>query len=587
MMDKLNFTQAKRAALLLCGGLSAASMMAVVANPEPAVVTQPDGTKVEITLHGDEFLNYATTVEGLTVVYNHDTKAWEYADMMEGKLVSTGILAANNRPTSLPANIQPGLVPQISAEGKALKENSQRMVRNANKKIHYGQTFDYSKFRGLVILVEYQDTPFVYSNANEIFTNMICGKNYTGFQTASNGFATYTGSVRDYYYDNSDGMFDPTFDVYGPVKVAYDATDMRQANNAQKIFKAALTNIDDQIDFSKYDTDGDGLVDMVHFIVSGGNSTAADNDMWLLWPHSSTISDNFTLDGVVFDRYSCTSELYSTASNKTIDGIGTICHEFGHVLGLPDMYDVDGAGSGGSSVGPKTWSVMANGTYLNLSRTPTGYGVAERSELGFLTPEMIEAEGSYTVKDVAATNAAYRMDAGADGEYFLLEYRKKNSKWDSVIAGEGMLVWHIDKKDMTPWYNNTVNVNPENNCIELLRAQEYMYGYTLVDYTTDPFPGSANITSLTNTTDPSLKSYTDEPCKYEIKNISQNSSNDSVTFSVVKSTTTGVDALEAEASENANAEIFNLNGVKVNGNELTPGVYIKRSGEKVSKFIVK
>ena len=75
----------------------------------------------------------------------------------------------------------------------------------------------------------------------------------------------------------------------------------------------------------------------------------------------------------------------------------TICHEFSHVLGLPDFYDTDYEGSGGESHHPGDWSVMAGGNHLNNSRTPCAYSLYERMAVGFTEPMVINAKGHYTL----------------------------------------------------------------------------------------------------------------------------------------------------------------------------------------------
>ncbi len=187
---------------------------AVIANPEPQTVTQPDGSKVTVRVYGDEYFNYTLTADGYQVVYNSDSKAWEYATLSaEGDLVSTGE-AATNRPIG-PQRIKglrnrpsTGLLNDIKARRtEALKT---------------GQ-YDYSKFRGLVILVEYNDAPFTREDIHTIFDDMVNKPGYDGYMTNNliPSKVECTGSVRDYYFENSNGLFDPRFDVIGPVKINY------------------------------------------------------------------------------------------------------------------------------------------------------------------------------------------------------------------------------------------------------------------------------------------------------------------------------------------------------------------------------
>ncbi len=497
---------------------------AVIANPEPQTVTQPDGSKVTVRVYGDEYFNYTLTADGYQVVYNSDSKAWEYATLSaEGDLVSTGE-AATNRPIG-PQRIKglrnrpsTGLLNDIKARRtEALKT---------------GQ-YDYSKFRGLVILVEYNDAPFTREDIHTIFDDMVNKPGYDGYMTNNliPSKVECTGSVRDYYFENSNGLFDPRFDVIGPVKINYSQHFANQSAGAQTLVKAALKAADDQIDYSVYDTDGNRQVDMVYFIFSGGGSNFSGNDATLIWPHASTVM-GLSLDGVSFGRYACSTELYGAPANKVLDGIGTICHEFSHVLGLPDLYDVDYA-TDGQSVHPAKWSVMASGSYLNMSRTPCGYSLFERYALGFTTPRLITEPGEYTVKPLneGDTPDGCRINSAVEDEYFLLESRVK-TRWDAYLPGEGLLVHRVDSTNTAVWENNRVNAASNHNYYTLLRAKPKKSDASVVDSDGDPFPGSGNVTSLNNMTDPSMRSWATLSTPIVLDNITANEDG-SITFSTI------------------------------------------------------
>lgn len=502
---------------------SALSLNAVVANPNPQRVTQPNGSTVELQLHGDETLNYTTTADGLTVTFNTGTKAWEYATLNSaGQLATTGIIAADKRPAELPASIQPGIRPTLTDEGATLRSNVRRMAASPLR-LHGYNKYDYNKFRGLIILVEYNDAEFTRSDYRDLVDDMVNTNGYTGYMTdaAIPSLVECTGSVYDYYHENSNGMFSPSFDIVGPVKIDYSQYYASKTTYAQTLVAAALRAANPQIDYSKYDTDGDGTVDMVFFIFAGGGSNYSGNNSSLIWPHASTVA-SLTLDGVKFGRYACSVELYGVPASRQLDGIGTICHEFSHVLGLPDLYDTDSSSSGGQSTHPSSWSIMASGSYLNGSKTPTGFSLYERYALGFATPTLISEPGTYTVDPIETTNSGYRINSAIDDEFFLIENRKK-TRWDAYLKGEGMLVWRVDSTSSSVWENNTVNCNPSHNYLELLRAKPgYSSSGSVSDSAGDPFPGSGNVTSLTNTTSPSITSWSMLPTPLELTDIATN-----------------------------------------------------------------
>ena len=168
------------------------------------------------------------------------------------------------------------------------------------------------------------------------------------------------GSVCDYFSDQSDGVFEPQFDVFGPYHaqytsngVKYDAVAADADKRHNTIFQNALKEADADIDFTKYNSNGDKRVDMVFFLVAGFASSTQGNNSGYLWPHASNLyMYSINLDGLWMDRYASSTELYGAENylySVCVEGIGTACHEFSHVLGLPDFYDTDYADGGGHS----------------------------------------------------------------------------------------------------------------------------------------------------------------------------------------------------------------------------------------------
>ncbi len=494
---------------------------AVVACPDAGVVTQPDGSKLTLLLYGDEWFNYNTTADGYTVVKDYRDGYYKYA-MLDGNVLRAGNVVARDESMRSQADVAmlAGMERHLTPPQQAISS-----MRAPARKLH-GMTghYDYKNFRGLVILVQYEDCPFVYDDAHTLFNDMINQRDYKGFMSNAMfpELIPYTGSVRDYFLDSSAGEFDPQFDVVGPVTINYSMYDMNKTSNAQAMVTAALKAADAQVNYKDYDRDGNGTVDMVFFLFAGPGSNFSGNDQRLLWPHASTITSLY-LDGVSFGRYACSTELFGRPESKVIDGIGTICHEFSHVLGIADLYDTDGTSSGGSCVNPVNWSLMAHGSYLNQSRTPCAYSVYERYAAGFITPQTISRKGTYNLKPLAQVNNGYRLDTPVEGEYFLLENRTRTG-WDAYLPGEGMLVWRVDSTDAKAWDDNKVNCNPAHPLYELMRA-----GGGTTDSGSDPFPGTAGITSINNSTTPSLSSWTGRKGRYGLENIARNS-NGTVSF---------------------------------------------------------
>lgn len=511
---------------------SATSLKAVRAYSQPGEVVQPDGSHLMVQLHGDEFLNYSTTLDGYTVVLSESTNAWEYADMQGDLLISSGIIAHNSDARTAVEKqflkyIAKGIVPTPSPEQQEMKKAASKMRSSGPARILGDKKFDYDKFRGLVILVEYSDRAFTRTDAFDIFNDMVNKPNFTGFTNTSGTAVNYTGSVYDYFNDNSGGKFKPTFDVFGPVKIDKTSTSPRGTSAVYSVIQAAITAADPLVDFSKYDTDGDGIVDMIYFIFAGAGSNFSGNNSNFIWPHAS--STYGIRDGVQLGRYACSTELYGYLSSKTIDGIGTIVHEFSHVLGVADLYDTDYEGSGGQSFEPGDWSVMAGGSYANSARTPVAYSAYERYANGFDTPETISEPGSYTLPYLGNSGKSYKLDSPIANEYYIFENRQK-TKWDAYLPGNGMLVFRVDSTSNVPWLYNTVNADPKHNYYEMLRAFPQTTVSGAYASSGDPFPGSYRVKKIS-----SFFTWNGTPMPYTVSQITEvtgSSSVKNVTFTL-------------------------------------------------------
>ncbi len=380
---------------------------------------------------------------------------------------------------------------------------------------------------GLVILVEYQDVSFNLDDPNDYFSRLL----------HEDGFSDYggTGCVREYFYQNSMGQFDPQFDLFGPVVLPqkrsyYGGNSGGSGNdkNAAQMIVDACQALDDQIDFSKYDCDGDGFIDNV-FVFYAGMGEASGGPAESIWPHAWYVwsggRKNVKLDGVQLDRYACSNEW--ELGNRP-DGIGTFVHEFSHVMGLPDLYStgyVEGIQTPGS------WSVMDSGPYNNNGCTPPNYSAFERYALGWLNPTSLRYSASVTLEPIATNTAGifncYRTNGTTNGnEYYLVENRQQEG-WDEYLPYHGMLVWHIDYKS-SKWTQNIVNDDPDHQYVDLVEASASLTMGRNPQY--DPFPGRRRRTSFTDDTKPNAQSWLGVNSECPIENIKE--TNGLITFDV-------------------------------------------------------
>lgn len=444
-------------------------LRAVPAYPVRKTVTMPDGTVQVVTLQGDEHLSFYQSEDGRRGRMLGDGR---FEPLAEDEFVAMRQRAAARR---------------IAADGR---RTARQAPAQASRRVspYTGQQ------RGLVILVSFSDLDFTVSEPNASYRRFF---NESGYREGG-----MTGSVHDYFLAQSYGQFDLTFDVYGPVKIprpySYYGrnTDDNKDVNVKDMVTASLQQMDSQIDYTRYDWDGDGEVDQVFFIYAGyGEAQGAPENT--IWPHESTIAgQGLTLDGVRLGTYGCSSELRGSSGNQ-MDGVGTACHEFTHCLGIMDMYDTQYNGGYGMA----SWDLMASGSYNDYSRTPAGYTAYERWACGWLEPK--ELTDMTYVRDMApvtdAPEAYVLYNEKNRNEYYLLENRQLTG-WDKALPGHGMLVVHVDYDEAT-WRGNTINVNPTHQRVTVVPADNNTTG----DYAGmagDPYPGTTGNHSLTNYTVP-------------------------------------------------------------------------------------
>lgn len=467
-------------------------VQAVPAFPHPRTVKQADGRQLTIMTKGDEHGHWTSTSDGLPLYYNTATANYEYAVVIGGELAGTGVAASetNERDDAEQAFLS-------TYDGTAVVQSllAQRTVRmNRSKgvqRIRVNNLPAMGEKHLLTILVEFSDCKFttVGDDPAAFYKRML---NEEGF-TYTNGA---TGSVRDYYVASSFGKFLPMFDVIGPITlpndVAYYGANTGGGDNAgriQELLTTACELVDDKVDFSQYDTDGDGRIDNICIFYAGYGEADSGKDN-TIWPHSATLSTTKQFDGKTIGNYACINE---ESSKSQTAGIGVFVHEFGHVLGLADHYDVMASSVSAYNYTPGYYDVMAYGSDNNNGNTPPLFSSYERAEIGWLdyTELTDKADSVNVLTDLKASNMAYRVSVpGNENEFFVLENRQQTG-WDAYLPGHGMLMWHIDL-DETAWMNNQVNTNSSHQRIDIVEADNRRTADTRDG---DTFPGASNVMS--------------------------------------------------------------------------------------------
>ncbi|MEN3046078.1 MAG: M6 family metalloprotease domain-containing protein [Candidatus Hydrothermales bacterium] len=351
------------------------------------------------------------------------------------------------------------------------------------------------------------------------FSDNLADSSVNHFQQLLFSVGTYpTGSMADYYLENSYGKFLVTGWVSNwlmmPQPYSYYTNNNygfgSYPQNAQGLARDAVIAADPYVDFSQFDRNNDGYVDVV-FIVHAGpgaEETGNPND---IWSHAWVIPGGVSVDGKIAYKYSMMPE----------NGrVGVFGHEYGHNLGLPDLYDTDY-----SSEGLGNWSMMAGGSWGNNGRTPVHFDIWCKYKLGFVTPTNVTSIiRNASFDPIENLPIAYRLwtNGNSSPQYFLVEFRKK-IKFDSYLPGEGLLIYHIDEymsNNNYEWYPGLPGGLHYKVALEQADGKWDLEKKQNSGDPGDPYPGTTLNTSFDNYSTPNSKNYQNNPTYVSITGIS-------------------------------------------------------------------
>lgn len=403
-------------------------------------ITLSDGTEMKATLQGDEFGHYWKGIDGKKYVKSGDT----YVVMGEE------------------------VVKNAAARRAKVQQQRTKKMKARKASAYKGQK------KGLIILVNFKDTKFQTADAatQALYNNIA---NTAGYKD-DNGFS---GSVADYFKSQSRGDFELSFDVVGPVTVSQNASYYGENDEvynqdkypAEMVIEAVNLAKSSVSNWKQYDWDGDHKVDQV-MIIYAGEGEASGGDASTIWPHEYNLyAANYYGDGtgpVTVDT-DLEVDTYAVANEGMVEqglftetfvymGIGTICHEFTHCLGLPDMYDT----KYGGNFGMGDWDLMDHGSYNNGGFTPANYSSFEKTQIGWITPtELTDATNVSAMKAWNDVDECYQItNPGNANEYYLLENRQQKG-WDEFVPASGLLILHVDyNKEIWDW--NIANTNNDD-----------------------------------------------------------------------------------------------------------------------------
>lgn len=436
----------------------AIGVMAVPARRGGMIMTAADGTEKMVYLHGNEDFHYMTDADG----------NWLDEETLE-------IMSAERKQALQQAG---------ERRAKARRAAQQKMVGNLNLAP-----------RGLIIMVNFKDQAFV--TPRDTVDSMMNSANYRRKYDYSydyhdnhyEGTITSSGSARKYFQDQSYGQYNPVFDIVGPYTVSGKVESYGKNNssgsdsNVGAMIKEACELADQNgADFTLYDNDNDGYVDFV-YVLYAGEGEADGGGANTIWPHNYKLNywgKYCSVDGKQINNYACSNEINHYGGSYT--GIGTFCHEFSHVIGLPDMYETNNPSKGLHTL--IDWDILDYGCYNNDGNTPPAYSAYERFYCGWLTPRVLTEPENVTLQTIDSQEALLVCDGDQHNlngtspdpqTFYLLEARNQEG-WDKYLPGEGLMITRI-MYDYSKWWNNSVNNVKDQMGVDMMEAKTNNTGW--------------------------------------------------------------------------------------------------------------
>ncbi|QGQ99556.1 M6 family metalloprotease domain-containing protein [Paenibacillus psychroresistens] len=531
------FIRATLFSLLLIGSLTFASTRA---HAGPALVllqdyTQPTGEHFTATIKGDEWKNWIATAKNEVIIQGLD-KFWYYVQISDNKVIASSIKYAIDPPPARIVTSQE-IIDEVSGDAPS----KQVSLRSATTDFSLSQSAApiltshnlTMPHKLLVILVSFNNK--IIQNSEAAWSNEIFGA---------------TNSVNSYYKEVSNNQFyflpaEETSGITddGVIKITLSRAHPNTSNDTdvrnEQIVSDALSAANAKINFASFDKNLDGYVSMdeLHIMtIIAGNEASHDDPAPTVWGHKSSLYyivpptlDNVTLvDPYHSGGYVQFGEMHGTHMAT----IGILCHELGHDLGLPDLYDTDS-----SSSGLGIHSLMASGSWGYTSSTevggsPSHFDAWSKMFLGFTTaPEA-------TTSNLVDANAGdvYRVSTSNPAEYFLIENRQFNG-YDAALAAYvlhgGIAIYHIDEGVISSTLgSNKVNNNDAHKGIKIIEANgKNQLDTRSEDWYDHYFAGSSLYKTFSDSTNPSSKFYDGTASNVSITAVSP--SQNAMTVSVV------------------------------------------------------
>lgn len=498
----------KKYFLLANASLFSAGLWAFPANPTPYSIDNA-GDSLTLRNGGDEHYRYTQTVDGYLVISDSDG-VYYYVDE-EGE--ASSVKAKN-------ANLRDAFDKSFLQKLDKSKVRKSHQKKNPNKLERPDQNREEKKSdwvpsaENTIPLLRLPSANAHATGTNRFPVLLVASPSASNADSAKYwnqlnqvGYTenNHLGSVKDYFRDQSNGIFVPTFDIY---LVSVSNSLSSYTNSVHTLIEEAIATLKvnyPNFDPSLYDSDGDGDIDATGVLYAGTESAANNLGGYqyeLQWDGgkiSAGSSKNFNSYFIISQMSSATQLL----------PIATFVHEFSHTMGLKDHYCVaasdchdDFSNNAYQAPGAHAWDVMSTGMYNNGGGKPVGYSAFEKEFMGWMSYTTLSSSSGVTVLEgLNSSNQAYKVPvSGKADEWYVIENRQQ-SGWDASLPNHGLLIWHIDY-DQTAWNQDVLNDVVSHQRIDVVEAGNlkvtgYDDGFDFTHLVDDVFPGSQNVNSFT------------------------------------------------------------------------------------------
>lgn len=582
-------------------------------------VSQSDGTQVQVRRVGDGHIGFYATSDGWALLRNSAGDLC-YVQSAGGDSLTVSAVVAHNvgeRQTEETDFIAQSAISVADAfslrnggGGTAPVSTRSTNAPQSNGLGVYGQSAngDVPSVGDVVIpviMVEFPDLPFSLAD-EETLDEQMNSDSYTDKYGS-------VGSLREYFVDNSYGLFRPEFRIVGRMTAQYDH-DYYGANSSDGTIDVNKINLLSEcldyltqagIDPSDFTVNGSIPLLTIYYAGEGEHAAYGSDADDLLWASMASVS-GASISGTTLKSFLVVNEELCSYSGDTqvasyLNGIGVFAHEFCHALGLPDVYDVYSSTDAQGNYLVQAmdfWSLMDNGEWWYDGFVPTPLTAYERNVLGWLEIEDLTEAGSYELRPLSDEEGtrAYRIvnSEGSGLEYYILENRKPDNKWFSSLMGAGMLVTHIDY-NATLWRYNTVNTNASRlryTYIPADNSKNYYSASGSLDFSMiagDLWDGTDGKTELTDTSTPAAEVNNGDYMGQPLYNIAL--VDNVVSFDFLEATATGISSPVVDGA----VTVFTIDGRRVleaksvaeASKGLSKGIYLFQSATGTRKMVIK